>query len=117
MDVLGMRAISKSMRKVDMNPPRGNQLYWMAMAGDIVSNAAYYSLTAAGKNKNVWLRGALLGAGAGLGAVLLPKPMGLGSQPSARTSATKTMTIGWYLVGGLAASAALVLFNKLKNSK
>ena len=117
MDVLGMRAIVKSMRKADMNPPKGNKLYWVAMAGDIISNAAYYSLAGAGKNKNVWLRGALLGAGAGLGAVLLPKPLGLGAEPSARSVPTQTMTIGWYLVGGLAASAAIILFNNLRKSE
>ena len=115
MDVLGMRAIVKSMNKADVNPPRGNKLYWLAMAGDIISNAAYYSLTGTGKNKNVWLRGALLGAGAGLGAVLLPKPLGLGAAPSSRSVPTQTMTIGWYLVGGLVASAVLAFMSNQRN--
>ena len=50
-------------------------------------------------------RGAALGAVAGLGAVVLPPLMGLGSRPSARTPQTAAMAFGWYLLGGLAAAA------------
>lgn len=112
MDVLGMRAITKSMRKADMDSPVGSKLFWATMAGDIISNTAYYSLAGLGKSKNVWLRGTLLGLSAGLGAVYLPKPLGLGSQPSGRTPATKLMTVAWYLAGGLVASAALKFLEK-----
>jgi hypothetical protein len=113
MDILGMRAIVKTMRKADAEPPRGNKLYWLAMAGDVISNAAYYSLTASEKSRNVWLKGTLLGLGAGLGAVTLPGPLGLGTQPSARTNTTKIMTVAWYLAGGLATAAAFQLLNKV----
>jgi hypothetical protein len=112
MDILGMRAITKTMRKADAEPPHGNKLYWLAMAGDVISNAAYYSLTASENSKNVWLKGAMLGLGAGLGAVTLPGPLGLGTLPSARTNTTKIMTVAWYLAGGLATAAAFQLLNK-----
>jgi hypothetical protein len=113
MDILGMRAITKTMQKANAEPPHGNKLYWLAMAGDVISNAAYYSLTASDKSKNVWLKGAMLGLGAGLGAVTLPGPLGLGTQPSARTNTTKIMTVAWYLVGGLATAAAFQFLNKI----
>lgn len=111
MDVVGMRAIAKTMRKADAIPPQGSKLYWLAMAGDIISNASYYSMVASAKPENRWTKGVLLGLGAGLGAVTLPGPLGLGKQPSARTNSTKLMTIAWYLAGGLAAAACFNLFN------
>jgi hypothetical protein len=103
MDVLGMRAISKTMKKAGAQPPAGSDLRAWAMAADVVSNSLYYSL--AGTGKSAWVRGSLLGAGAGAGAVLLPGPMGLGSDPSNRTNSTRAMTVGLYLMGGLVAAA------------
>lgn len=103
MDVLGMRAISKTMKKAGAQPPESGSLRAWAMVGDIVSNSIYYSL--AGVGKDAWLRGGLLGAGAGAGAILLPGPMGLGTDPSNRTNSTRVMTVGLYLMGGLVAAA------------
>ena len=63
--------------------------------------------------KGVWWRGPALGFLAGMGAVLLPKPLGLNREYSNRTPATKIMTIAWYLAGGLVSSAvASLLKNK-----
>jgi hypothetical protein len=59
-----------------------------------------------GRPQGALLRGAALGLAAGLGAVFLPGPLGLGEAPSNRTPATTAMTIGWYLIGGLAAALA-----------
>lgn len=103
MDVLGMRAISKTMKKAGAQPPAGSALRAWAMVADVVSNSMYYSLAGAGKD--AWLRGSLLGAGAGAGAVLLPGPMGLGTDPSNRTNGTRAMTVGLYLLGGMVAAA------------
>ncbi|GGG31633.1 hypothetical protein [Pontibacter amylolyticus] len=103
MDVLGMRAISKIMKKAGAQPPADDTLRSWAMVGDVISNSLYYSLAGAGKD--TWLRGSLLGAGAGAGAVLLPGPMGLGTDPSNRTNTTRAMTVGLYLLGGLVAAA------------
>lgn len=104
MDILGMRAIEKLLHKADAEPPSDDdKLHTMAMVGDVISNSLYYSFV--GTGKSAWLRGALLGAGAGIGAVLLPGPLGLGEKPSGRTTQTKAMTVGLYLAGGLAAAA------------
>ncbi len=104
-DVLGMRALARSMRTIDQTPPSRNQLYWLALAGDLLSNGLYYSLVGVGDKRYIWHRGAALGAAAGLGTVLLPRLIGLGCQPDQQTPATQLMTFTWYLVGGLAAAA------------
>lgn len=105
-DVLGKRAIAAAYDATGHEPPPDDELYALAMAGDIVSNSLYYSLVGMGDRRNALLCGALLGFGAGVGAVALPGKLGLGSAPSARTPATQAMTIAWYTVGGLAAAAA-----------
>ncbi|HZH29860.1 MAG TPA: hypothetical protein VEY11_03785 [Pyrinomonadaceae bacterium] len=106
MDVLGMRAIARSMRGVGQEPPPADELHALALVGDVVSNGLYYSLVGIGRPEGALLRGTLLGLAAGVGAVLLPEPLGLGHAPSARTPETKAMTIGWYLAGGVAAALA-----------
>ena len=103
-DILGMRSIKKGFRKAGEQPPTGNTLYGLAMLGDVTSNALYYSFVGVSP-KQPLLAGAVLGALAGVGAVTLPGPMGLGEAPTTRTSATVVMTIGWYLFGGLVAGA------------
>lgn len=110
-DVLGMRAIAMSLRAVNQTPPPRDQLYWLAMVGDLVSNSLYYSLVGFGDSKHIWRRGILLGAAAGLGAVVLPRPLGLGRQPDQRTPATQTMTFMLYFLGGIVAAAAAQSFD------
>lgn len=105
-DILGMRALAKWIRKVNGQSPPDDQLYKLALAGDLAANSLYYSLVNVGNEERTWLRGSLLGLGAGLGALALPGPMGLGSRPTNRTGATQAMTVVWYLLGGLAAAAA-----------
>lgn len=104
MDVLGMRALAKAAHAVDVAPPV--TLHEAALVGDLVSNSVYYSLVGAGPRKEALRNGALLGLAAGLGAVFLPEPLGLGRQPTEHAPATQAMTVAWYLFGGLAAGAA-----------
>ncbi|MFD1141568.1 hypothetical protein ACFQ4C_10635 [Larkinella insperata] len=111
-DLLGMRAIAKGLKAAGQQPPPDDKLHTLALGGDIVANTLYYSLVGLGGRENAWLLGSTLGAAAGVGAVALPGPMGLGTEPSARTPATAAMTIGWYLVGGLAAAAVYQLFGR-----
>jgi hypothetical protein len=110
-DLLGMRSVAKGIQAIGEQPPKGNKLYGMAILGDVVSNSLYYSLVGINKKQSL-LTGAALGALAGVGAVTLPGPMGLGEKPTNRTTATAVMTIGWYLFGGLVAGA---VFKQLKS--
>ncbi len=112
MDVLGMRGLAKLMRAKGVTPPRKDRLHTVTMVGDLISNGLYYSLVGSGRDEGVWRRGALLGLAAGVGGVVLPPLLGLGSSPSARTTETKVMTVGWYLAGGVAAAAASRLFTR-----
>jgi hypothetical protein len=105
MDILGMRAITEGYRAVGAGPPGEGALYPMTLAGDVLSNSGYYSLVGIGDPKGAVERGALLGLMAGVGGVVLPGPLGLGSKPSARTAATALLTVGLYLLGGLVAGA------------
>lgn len=114
MDRLGMQAISKGLRKANKQVPEENTLFTMAMAGDIISNAIYYSAAGIGKEENIWIRSSVLGLAAGLGAVFLPEPLGLNKQYSSRTTATKVMTIGLYVAGSLVTTAVIKLLNKKK---
>src|ERR1700694_48088 len=82
MDLLGMNAISKGLRAAGYERPGREQLFTWALAGDIISNAFYYSLAGIGQEKNVWLKSAALGFAAGAGAVLLPGPLGLNEKHS-----------------------------------
>ena len=104
MDKLGMQSISKSLKAVDVSVPKKATLFKITMAGDVLANTFYYSLAGIGDKENMLVKGAVLGVAAGLGGVYLPKPMGLNPKPSARTTATKLMTIGLYLFGGVVAS-------------
>jgi hypothetical protein len=106
MDLPGMRALARAFRAADASPPPRDTLYDLTLAGDLVSNTLYYGLVGAGEEGGEWTRGALLGLAAGVGTVVLPPLLGLGSAPSRRTPATAAMTIAWYTVGGLAAAGA-----------
>lgn len=117
MDRLGMQAISKGLKKAGKKVPREDALFTVAMVGDIVSNAIFYSAAGIGKEKNIWKRSAALGLAAGLGAVLLPEPLGLNSMHSSRTVTTKIMTVGLYVTGALVTTAVIKLLNKKKQVK
>ena len=117
MDLLGMRAISRSMRAVGEQPPDRERLHRTAMAGDLLANSLYYSLVGIGREETVLRRGAGLGLAAGLGGVMLPEPLGLGGAPSGRTPATKFMTVGWYLAGALAAATAYRFLTRSSNQE
>lgn len=104
MDAIGMRALARTMERAGVRPPRQRRLFRETLAADLVSNAVYYSLV--GLGERAWKRGALLGAAAGVGAVVLPPLLGLGRQPNASRVETPVLTVAWYLIGGLAAAAA-----------
>ena len=103
MDVLGMRAIARGMYHLNKRPPAEDKLFEYSIIGDLISNSLYYTLI--GTGRHVWWRGMALGLAAGVCGVVLPGPMGLGKEPSGRTTATKAMTVALYLLGGLTAAA------------
>lgn len=114
MDRLGMEAIAKGLRKANREVPRQEALFTAALAGDLLSNAIYYSAIGIGGEKNIWLRSTLLGLSAGIGAVVLPAPLGLNERHSNRTITTQLMTIGLYVTGALVTTAVIKVLNRKK---
>lgn len=112
MDLLGMNAVARLMKGNNILTQTAGKLFPIALAGDLVSNSLYYSMADTGDKKNTLIRGALLGLGAGLGAVVLPKTLGLNDDATTRTLKTKVLTVTWYVIGGLAAAAAINLLEK-----
>jgi len=109
MDILDMDLIRKGLKSINKEGPREDQLQRWAVGGELFCDTAYYSLTGIGGKKGIWLRGALLGLIAGVTAVVLPKPLGLPTEPSNKTLGTQLMTVGLYLMGGLVAAAVTQL--------
>lgn len=100
-DKIGEQAVSKSTRAVGFDPPKGDTLFLVTLVSDVIANSIYYSLIGKGKKENLLLRGIIYGAVAGIGALTLPKPMGLDNRPVTKTNKTKAMTIGLYVLGGV----------------
>lgn len=104
MDELGKQAIANIASKAGMDVPDDDQAYLIATASELISNGLFYTLVGEGKQESVLLKGAVLGLTAGVGAVVLPDKLGLDGSASKRTTKTKLMTVGLYLVGGMIAA-------------
>lgn len=114
MDLLGMNAVARLMKGNNLLTQTAGTLFPVALAADLVSNSLYYSMADTGDRKNTLIRGTLLGLGAGLGAVVLPKTLGLNEDATTRTFKTKVLTVTWFLIGGLVAAAAINLLDRNK---
>jgi hypothetical protein len=106
-DLVGEEALTKGMEAMGVTPPTGNALFAATMAGDIISNALYYSTIGLGRKKFILLRGTAIGLTAGVGALQLTEPMGLRDAPITRTDKTKLLTVVWYTIGGLVAAITI----------
>jgi prepilin signal peptidase PulO-like enzyme (type II secretory pathway) len=104
MDILGRRALARGLESIGVEPPPRDQLQAMALVGDVATNGLMYTLVGVGSPESAHLRGALIGAAAGLGAVVLPPRLGLGHGPEGLSAETKAMTFAWYLFGGIVAA-------------
>lgn len=101
-DQLGEKALQKSLAGIGASPIEDEgKLYKATLAADVVSNAIYYSLIGLGSKKNVWPRAIGLGLAAGVGALALPKPMGLNPEPVTKTKKAAGLTVAYYLAGAL----------------
>jgi len=111
MDLLGMESLTKLLDKAGIEKPQGQKLYYLTMGGDILSNSIYYSMAGVGNSKTIF-KGAASGLAAGLGAVFLPKHMGLNEKHSNKTRETQILAVLYYLTGGLVSSAVMKLLNR-----
>lgn len=113
-DLIGEEALSKGLKAVGFDPPQGDKLYAATLAGDILSNGMYYSAIGIGAPKFLWVRAAVIGLSAGIGALELPEPMGLDDTPVTRSGRTEVMTVSWYLFGALVTAAVLTAIKDKK---
>jgi hypothetical protein len=105
MDILGMRALERLTLVAGATVPDDRSMHRRALAGDLIANTLYYAAVPGNSRGDTWGRGVLLGVAAGIGALGLSAPLGLGHPPHSNRTMNKLMTIGLYLVGGLAAAA------------
>jgi hypothetical protein len=103
-DFLGEQALQKTVRYFGGTITDTDDLYKATLAGDLISNTIYYSWIASGKRSHIWPKAIAMGLAAGIGAITLPKPMGLDPKPVAKTDEIKAMTVGYYLFGALVAA-------------
>jgi hypothetical protein len=106
MDLVGMRALRRLAPPLREPNLRTRDLHSVTLAGDLVSNSIYYAGIPASTPSATWTRAAVLGVAAGLGALLLPEPMGLGPPPHSNFRSNQVMTVAWYVAGALATAAA-----------
>jgi hypothetical protein len=95
LDLLGMRALAEV-----VSP---DNLRAKAMVGDIASNTLYYSMVAASPADQAPVCGATLGLGAGIGAVMLPGPFGLGDDATNSSIKRRVLSVIYYTTAGLLA--------------
>lgn len=105
MDVLGMRVLRRYVPALQHERPRSSRLHRLALAGDIVANAGYYAAVPGRTATQTWMRAAALGVAAGVGALALPRRLGVGDAPHAASRANQVMTVAWYVAGALASAA------------
>ncbi|MGK7392644.1 MAG: hypothetical protein ACNS60_19980 [Candidatus Cyclobacteriaceae bacterium M2_1C_046] len=99
-DLLGKEALEK----VAGNGKSGisqSTFYWGSIAGDILSNSAFYSIIA--KAKNPIFTGALVGGVIGAFTLISPNLFGLNKDFVRSSEKKKYITLGYYIFGGIAA--------------
>lgn len=111
MDVIGERALSRSLHALGRRSPRGRRLFGATLAGELFSNSLYYSMVGAASRSRTLRTGLVIGLVAGVGAVLLPPHLGLGKSPGSKAPLTPLLAVAWYTAGGLAAAAAARLLD------
>lgn len=109
MDLLAKNGLAKMVRRTSGIVPSEGKLFGVSLAGDLVSNAIYYSLAGTGSKRSVWIKGALLGLAAGIGAVAVPQQMGMSNKYSNDSNEKRGLTIAFYVLGGLVAAATINL--------
>lgn len=115
--LIGMRAIEQwFLSPLGVSLTR-NQLYGLSIAGDLISNGlGYAAITALYGNdkKQLYIACAAYGAAVGIATWMTPPYVGLGQQPTANKTKTSSLTVLWYVLGGLAAATAYTLMNRTK---
>jgi hypothetical protein len=112
----------RKLQKANGHPKKGNK-YYIRLAQELLTNAAYFGLAGLGKKKNAVLRGGLLGTAAGLGSALMQNQddgadTDITNGISKRERLKKNiLTVSLYTAGGLLAGTIVKKLNKKKKKK
>lgn len=105
LDVMGEKLIEKGFRKFGRTPPEQTRALSWAL-GNVGSDTLMFALISAGDVKRPVLRGAVLGTVVGLSALVLPPLLGIGKKETAKNVKRAALTVGMYVVAGVAAGLA-----------
>lgn len=102
MDIVGQEALGRIREAVGKPSVQPRTLFRQTFAGEPAANTAYYGLVSHLARERSWSTGLRLGALAGIGALVLPRIMGLADPPQSHLARNQLMTVTWYVVGALA---------------
>ncbi len=106
LDLLGMQAMEKGLKRLHLPVPQEPALFGITLAGDVLGNAAYYSLGGmAGVSRKRLTT--ILGIAAGIGAVALPGKMHLDPSYTRKSLSTTLLTVALYTAGGIVAGVVM----------
>ena len=105
-NLLGAEAVNKTLSQYGRPIQDSDDLHKVTLELDLIANAAYYSAIG-GSGKYIWPKAIAMGLSAGIGALKLPKPLGLDPTPVTETTQKQVMTVGYYLFGALVTALAL----------
>lgn len=111
-DLVGEEALQKLLHYFGTHISGKDNLYAATLGGDLVSNALYYSAIGAGGTEGVWPRALALGLSGGIGALVLPEPMGLDPEPVTKTTKSKVLTVAYYTAGALVTAAIIKMLDR-----
>lgn len=114
MDKLGEEGVENLFEKLGRPAPTGKSLTYLALAGDIALNTLYYSQVGSSRGVGAVAKGLSLGLGAGLGTAKLPSFLGFSKDATEQTPRQTAMTVGLYVLGGVAAAMAAQSCKKKK---
>ncbi|PZR25805.1 MAG: hypothetical protein DI535_16650 [Citrobacter freundii] len=100
LDKLGMQALEKTVEAATGDKPDEATTYNSTLVGDIVGNAAYFSMIRL-TPEHPCTTGTALGVLAGVGAIMLPEKLGLDASATNASIRTKVLTVALYTAGGL----------------
>jgi len=105
-NLLGAEAVNKTLSQYGRPIQNPDDLHKVTLELDLIANAAYYSAIGS-SGKYIWPKAIAMGLSAGIGALKLPKPLGLDPSPVTETTQKQVLTVGYYLFGALVTALAL----------
>jgi hypothetical protein len=105
-NLLGAEAVNKTLSEYGRPINDPDDLHKVTLELDLIGNAAYYSMIG-GSGKYIWPKAIAMGLSAGIGALQLPKSLGLDPTPVNQTTQKQVLTVGYYLFGAVITALAL----------